>query len=163
MERIEHPLANTHWREIKQKYMMTKQEAKDYLESIKFEEVYQNDQYMAFLNKRKGSGTFNASGAFVSNVVGDDQEFAWLSFKRIDRKPVKDWRHVQNIKNDILGPECEAVEIYPAESRLTDTANQYHLWGFTDSEFKFPWGFPSRQVADDAGGVAGAVQRSREE
>ena len=156
MERIEHPLANTHWREAKQKYHMTKQEAKDYLESIETEEVYQNDQYMAFLNVRRGAGTFNTSGAFVATIT-ESQEFAWLSFKRIDRKPIKDWRHVQNIKNDILGLECEAVEIYPAESRLTDTANQYHLWGFTDPEFRFPWGFPSRQVFDDVGGIPGAV------
>ena len=107
------------------------------------------------------SWSFNTSDAFVATIP-EDQEFAWLSFKRIDRKPVKDWRHVQNIKNDILGPECEAVEIYPAESRLTDTANQYHLWGFTDPEFRFPWGFTSRQVFDDVGGIPGAVQRPRE-
>jgi len=28
----------------------------------------------------------------------------------------------------IVGEEHEAFEVYPAESRLVDTANQYHLW-----------------------------------
>ena len=163
MKRIEHPAANWHWREAKQKYHMTKQEAKDYLESTKSEEVYQNDQYMAFVKKRTGQGRFENSDAVVGSFAADDQEFSWISFKRIDRKPVKDWRHVQNIKNDILGPEGEAVELYPAESRLTDTANQYHLWGYNNTDIRFPFGFLSRQVSDDAGNVEGAVQRPREE
>lgn len=52
----------------------------------------------------------------------------YLSIKRLDREPINDWRAMQKIKNSIVGPEWEAVEIYPAESRLVDTANQYHLW-----------------------------------
>jgi hypothetical protein len=51
-----------------------------------------------------------------------------LSIKRFDRGPVRDWRHLQQIKNEVVGPEAEAFEIFPAESRLVDTANQYHLW-----------------------------------
>lgn len=38
-----------------------------------------------------------------------------------------DWRDFQQIKNELCGPESEAVEIYPAESRLVDTSNEYHL------------------------------------
>jgi hypothetical protein len=37
---------------------------------------------------------------------------------------VHDWRDLQRIKNQLVGPECEAVELYPAESRKVDTANQ---------------------------------------
>jgi len=40
----------------------------------------------------------------------------------------KDWRHFQQIKNEICGPEREGFEVYPAESRLVDTSNKWHLW-----------------------------------
>lgn len=72
-----------------------------------------------------------------------------LSIKRIDRQPCKDWRDFQRIKNELIGPEFEAVELYPAESRLVDGANQYHLWGLLDPKFRFPFGFnDGRQVSD---------------
>lgn len=51
-----------------------------------------------------------------------------LSIRRQDRAPCRDWRHFQQIKNQLCGPEREALELYPAESRLVDTANQFHLW-----------------------------------
>jgi hypothetical protein len=51
-----------------------------------------------------------------------------LSIRRNDRHWARDWRHFQRIKNEILGPEREAMELYPAESRLVDEANQFHLW-----------------------------------
>src|SRR5262249_13701026 len=51
-----------------------------------------------------------------------------LAIFRNDRQPVHDWRDLQRVKNDICGPEAEACEIYPAESRLCDRANTYHLW-----------------------------------
>ena len=52
----------------------------------------------------------------------------WLSFKHHDKRPVVPWRDKQRIKNELCGPEAEGVELFPAESRLVDTANQYHLW-----------------------------------
>ena len=66
---------------------------------------------------------------------------AWLSIKRIDQEVCHDWRDFQQIKNQLVGPECEGVEMYTAESRLVDTSNQYHLWVFTNPKYRFPWGF----------------------
>ena len=64
---------------------------------------------------------------------GEEMTPTYLSIKRRDQEPFHDWRAMQSIKNAICGPEWEAIEIYPAESRLVDTANQYHLfcWQFT--------------------------------
>lgn len=56
----------------------------------------------------------------------------WLSIKRLDRAVIRDWRELQKIKNALAGPEVEAVEIFPAESRLVDTSNQFHSWAFVD-------------------------------
>lgn len=40
------------------------------------------------------------------------------------------WRHLQQIKNEVLGPEREAIQAHPAESRLVDTANEFWLWAY---------------------------------
>lgn len=39
-----------------------------------------------------------------------------------------DFRDLQKIKNEICGDEWEAVELYPAESRLLDPSNYFLLW-----------------------------------
>ena len=57
----------------------------------------------------------------------------YLSIKRLDREPIADWRAMQKIKNAICGKEWEGIEIYPAESRLVDTANQYHMFCFPEA------------------------------
>ena len=73
-----------------------------------------------------------------------------LSIKRIDRAPIHDWRDLQEIKNQLVGPECEGVELYPAESRRVDTANQYHLFVVKDTKYRFPFGFTTRVVTEDS-------------
>lgn len=61
-----------------------------------------------------------------------------LSIRRHDNKPIDPpWRDKQAIKNQLVDPECEGVEIYPAESRLIDERNQYHLWVIADHSFRF--------------------------
>jgi len=61
-------------------------------------------------------------------VVREYQECTHLSIKKHDKSPVHNWQHLQQIKNDICGNEREAIELYPAMSRIIDTCNQYHLW-----------------------------------
>lgn len=84
-----------------------------------------------------------------------------LSIKRRDREVIRDWRHLQQIKNEIVGPEHEAIEVYPAESRLVDMAHQFHLWVFLDPSYRVPIGWTKRMVAtpDEAESV-GAKQRA---
>jgi hypothetical protein len=45
-----------------------------------------------------------------------------------DGEPRHDWRDFQAIKNQLCGPEYEAVELYPAESRLLDPSNYFILF-----------------------------------
>src|SRR5262249_2281454 len=54
--------------------------------------------------------------------------FIHLNIHRLDGQPCKEWWHFQQIKNELVGPEFEAVELFPAESRLVDSGNEYHLW-----------------------------------
>lgn len=91
------------------------------------------------------------------DLAGQVQE---LSIRRNDRKPITDWRHKQRIKTEIAGPEIEAIELYPAESRLMDTANQTYVFCLPPGQ-RFPVGWQGPRLlqdADDADGT-GAVQR----
>lgn len=55
-----------------------------------------------------------------------------LKISRADGQPARDWRDLQAIKSAVCGPEREAVELFPAESRLRDIANTTHLWVYPE-------------------------------
>lgn len=99
----------------------------------------------------------------VQVLRNDNIKMAWINIRRRDGQAVlRDWRHFQAIKNQLIGNECEAVELYPAESRKQDTANRYHLYASTDPAFRFPFGEQKRNVRDDENTAApGLRQRPR--
>jgi hypothetical protein len=69
-----------------------------------------------------------------------------LNIRRIDGGMFKDWRHFQQIKNEIAGPEREAIELYPAESRKVDTSNKWHLWVLPEGQ-RMEVGWTERDVS----------------
>jgi len=69
--------------------------------------------------------------------------------RRHDRRPCTDWNHLQQIKSELIGPEHEAVELFPAESRLVNTTNEYHLWAHPNSGYRFPFGFSTERFVID--------------
>ena len=85
---------------------------------------------------------------FPDPNIPDAPRMAHLSIKRHDREPIRDWRDLQRIKNELCGTSAEACELFPAEDRLADTANQYHLWCL-EPGVQFPWGFNVGRVTDD--------------
>jgi hypothetical protein len=92
-------------------------------------------------------GNFQVSAAVVKSTLEDGTGFAQISYHRRDRAPIRDWRVGQRIKNELCGPEWEAVELYPAESRTVDTSNEYHLWCI---EGQFPFGYEKEERATQA-------------
>lgn len=102
-----------------------------------------------------------------------------LSIRHNQRKAIRDWRHFQRIKNELAGPEREAIEIFPPESNLIDTANQYHLFVYPEgmhSEFTWTQGRMVSSTPDapevrewvqshgeDPNNLVGAVQRPLDE
>lgn len=78
-----------------------------------------------------------------------------LSVKRWDKQPADDWRDLMLLKDTLVGPETEGVNLLPASSRVVDGANQTHLWIFP--KFKFPFGFEGRCVTEEA--LFNSVQR----
>ena len=92
-------------------------------------------------------------------VTGPDDDWLHINIRRRDGGMFKDWRHFQQIKNEIAGPEREAVEIYPAESRKVDTSNKWHLWVLPEGKQALP-GWGERDVSyKQINGVPGLRQR----
>lgn len=119
------------------------------IERLRAQAIYLNDRYQVNVDIVR---------APFGKEIGD---VLWLSIKRRDRALVHDWRELQQIKNMIVGDEHEGFELYPAESRLVDTANQYHLWVFVDPAVRLPVGYRRREVMGSSeAATAGARQRS---
>lgn len=117
----------------------------DMEEEIAATEIWKNDLYQVQLRR------------LANDVVH-------LNIRRVDGGPIlRDWRHFQQIKNELVGEECEAIEIYPAESRKVDTANKFHLFAIADPTFRFPLGDifgNKRDVSYESGSTPGTRQRS---
>lgn len=108
------------------------------------------------------------NGKYQVIVFTEEDGSRVLSIRREDRKAIMDWRDMQWIKNQILGPEVEAVQLFPAESRLVDTSNQYYLFSNPDPNYRFPFGFQERVVNESIhvttdGGVNYSQQRPFDE
>ena len=118
--------------------------------------VYANSKYTVMYQDEKRVDKYQLVDDVWKGTV------RYLSIKRNDKEPIHDWRDLQEIKNQICGEDSEAIEIYPAESRLMDTANQYHLWVFPKGS-RIPVGYNVRVVIDEelTGENNTAKQRAR--
>ncbi|GHO62588.1 hypothetical protein KSC_014800 [Ktedonobacter sp. SOSP1-52] len=88
-------------------------------------EIYRNSRYQVHLRRLKASD--------------GGPDLIYLSY-----------RDKMRIKNELIGPECEGVELLPARSREVDTSNHFHAWIIDDSTFRFPFGFTQRLVTEAA-------------
>jgi len=116
----------------------------DLLDELDAAEMWMNNLYVVVVTRREN---------------GNVSE---LSIRRDDRKAAHDWRHFQMIKNEIAGPETEAFEIYPAESRLMDTANQYYLWVLEPGQ-QIPAGYVGQRATTEEAEGIGSVNRPMED
>lgn len=91
-----------------------------------------NPQYLAMLesiedlSKKRIEVWANEHYQVTARIYPDG--LVHLSCKREDRLPIHDWRQLQQMKNEIVGPDRWAVEVYPDETCIVDTSNEYHLW-----------------------------------
>ena len=112
-------------------------------EQMKRETLYRSEYYQVAIDKDTSHGL---KGFIVWHI----------SIKRNDKEPILDWRDMQDIKNKLLGPEYEMVQLFPAESRLVDSANQYHFFALIKDQSRpkarpprFPFGWTSSFKTDD--------------
>jgi hypothetical protein len=118
---------------------------KEYYKQNPTEQVWGNEKYIVHVRRDIETGFFKGG------------EMTHLSIRRNDRRAMTDWRDFQWIKNDIVGEQNEGIEIFPAENRLVDGANQFHLWVFQDDTIRVPVGFSDRSVSDNC--LMGETQR----
>ena len=95
-------------------------------------------------------------------AVHDHNEGFWhLNIRRRDGGPIlRDWRHFQRIKDELIGPHHEGVELYPADERLVDTSNKFSIFVAKDPAFRFPFGWQHRDVNYQSGSLPGTRQRA---
>lgn len=125
------PTAEAEVREIAEKFGLSEEAARRQMERVLRNEVWINSRYQVNIDR--------------SPEIGEGwPKMIHLSIKRRDKEVIHDWRDLQRIKNELIGPEHEAVELYPAESRLVDAANQYHLWVLAEPGVRFPFGWTER-------------------
>ena len=70
-----------------------------------------------------------------------------MTIHRLDLQPIFDWRDVQLAKNELFGPEAQAVQVFPRESMLVDVANEYWFYVFPDG-YVFPFQMKHRSVSN---------------
>lgn len=72
-----------------------------------------------------------------------DKQTAWgpckkAMIRRHDALPIHKWSDFQRLKNEIWGERAVALEVYPRQQNLTDVANLYWLWVFTNPMWDCP-------------------------
>ena len=139
--------------EFARKHRLSPEDAASIVKATGRQEAWLNHEYQVNIDKSPPHG------------FGDGVVIWHLSIKRRDKRHVHDWRDLQAIKNALVGEEYEAVEIYPAESRLVDAANQYHLWVVIEipGELlpRFPVGFTTSEIDYSTDRKDGSRQRGR--
>lgn len=98
-------------------------------------ECWENARYFCSVRRHK-------KGFFLKNAP-----YIVIGISNTDESAFHDWRDFQAIKNQIAGKEWEAIELYPAETRLKDPSNHFYLWCVPKGILQF--GLPGgRRVLD---------------
>jgi len=135
--RFEEKYSREQWRYLKQGENLNQQEADtDYDTNCSMENWFSPDYWVALDKTCRYAQMYRTF---------QDHPLWHLMICRMDDAPCRDWTIFQAIKNEIIGPEYEAIELYPAQSRLMDVFNKYHLWVLApkdDEELppRFPFG-----------------------
>lgn len=71
-----------------------------------------------------------------------------IAIRRHDKSAHIPFGHKQRIKNEFAGPGRVAVEVYPPEAELVDSANMFHLWVLPEA-MRLPFSLKEHGAADD--------------
>ena len=78
--------------------------------------VWQSRDYLAvlYVDTRDGSRCLSV------NRTATNRDGSWMDGIT--------WDELQRVKNETVGPETWAVEVFPAQSEMINEANMRHLW-----------------------------------
>jgi len=131
---------------------MTIEQARMGLYKDFYAETYINDIYQIAVYRNEDADEL----IHVPELKG---RCTWLSIKRKDKRPVNNWQDMQTIKNRLVGTDCDAIQIFPAETRMVNMANQYHLIVLPeDTSLPFGWGKRSVDTNDRVAKPHGSAQ-----
>ena len=136
---------------------LTWKESKELLKELDRQEIWVNNLYQVNILRGKNCDQY-VHNKYLKGKCD------YITIKTHKKEAIRDWRHFQQIKNELCGEDREAIEIFPSEKRLVDTANQYHLWVLPEGE-NMCFGFTERLVdyTERSGGFNKAGQRGTEE
>jgi hypothetical protein len=144
--KFEEKFSRQEWRRIQASHRdQTAKEADVHYDFFCTAEHWMSDDYWVVLDK-------TCRGALHQTF--NDYPLWHLEISRRDETPIRDWQILQAIKNEVVGKQYEAVELYPAHSRLMDVHNKYHLWILAPKEGegkppRFPLGLKQHGVVSD--------------
>ena len=78
--------------------------------------------------------TFLEKELYVIHIANPKKGLTHLRIRRLDRLPINNWELIQSIKNDLLGVDSIAIEIYPKESELINFGPTRHIWTWDNIE-----------------------------
>lgn len=84
----------------------------------------------AYVNNR-----YSVQVSFVSTAVGKVTHF-WIRHHAGEMP--RSWMDMQRIKNELAGSDATAVEVFPPQAELVDSANMAHLWVYP-ADFVMPF------------------------
>ena len=87
-----------------------------------------------------------ANDLYMATVLHEPNGWAHITFKRNDGGTNVSWQEKQWLKSDVLGEDCEALELFPAESRVVETAGYHYLWGKKELAVGFPVDYTAYDV-----------------
>lgn len=91
----------------------------------------------------------------VTVDAGYIEQAVHLMIRNAPNTPVRSWRDLQRIKDELVGPEWGAYEVFPPRREIVDQANMTHLWcmppALLQPEFSlFAWNQRGRPAPDVA-------------
>ena len=73
-------------------------------------------------------------GPNVPKQMQAEVQLAEIEIRTIDNKGIFDWSDIQEIKNELFSTKHEALELYPANSRLIRDKNVRYIYVLTNQE-----------------------------
>jgi hypothetical protein len=71
---------------------------------------------------------------FYRVLIAKTDKYIHLRIRRIDDKPITSFQDMQDIKNEFIGKERAAIQVYPKESDYINNTNSYHLFSWDNME-----------------------------
>jgi len=152
-----------HWKPLKQLAPHEMYRRREVVEETAKHYGINMDEAAAMLDREAASCTYWVNNLYQVEMgqCGPDNAITHLNIRRRDGAAIFDWRHMQRIKTELCGPEREGFQLFPAESRVVDTSNKYHIFVWPEGVRMEGIGWQTRDVQyDERKDVPGLRQRA---